>query len=87
MSLEVIKFSADWCQPCKTLLPIFDKIAADTSGVTFSVIDIDQGSEMVASMKISAVPTIVFVKDGSEADRLVGVHKESTIRNKINALL
>jgi len=83
--LKVIRFTADWCSPCKALAPVFDKIEASTHGmVGFAKIDIDQDPMTAQAMGVMAVPTIVFVKDGSVVDVLVGLQKESVIRDTID---
>lgn len=81
--LKVVKFSAEWCGPCKALAPVFDKIEASTAGVDFAKIDIDEDPALAQSMGVMAVPTIVFVKNGGVVDVIVGLQKESVIRNTI----
>jgi len=87
MSLKIIKFSAEWCGPCKTLKPVFDKIVSSMPSVTFQTVDIDEEPELASSMNVRAVPTIVFIKDGEIEYTLVGMHKEELIRERINDLL
>ena len=84
MSLTVIKFEASWCAPCRALAPILKKVASSMSDVTFETIDIDNHPALAQQMKISAVPTVVFVKDGQVVDTLVGLHREQVILDTIN---
>lgn len=87
MSLKVIRFSAAWCGPCVILQPIWDKLASDTDGVDFVSVDIDNDTELASQYRISAVPTILFIKDGAVVDSLIGLHKEADIRSTIDSLV
>ena len=86
MTLKVTKFSATWCGPCKTMQPVFDKVAGSTDDVEFSDIDIDDNPELATSMNVMAVPTIVFTKDDVIVDTIVGLAAEQVLRNKIEEL-
>lgn len=86
MTLKVTKFSAVWCGPCKTMQPIFDKVAGSTDGVEFEDVDIDEQPELATSMNVMAVPTIVFAKDDVVLDILVGLSAEQKLRDKIDEL-
>jgi len=66
MSVEVLKFSATWCGPCRVLA----QTLKDVEGITN--IDIDKDRETPAKYGIRSVPTIVFLKDGKEVHRQSG---------------
>ena len=87
MNLKVIKFSAIWCGPCKTLQPIWDQLVDDVSGVEFVSVDIDDEPKLVSRYSVSAVPTILFIKDGTVIDSLIGLHKEADIRAKVDQIV
>ena len=84
--LKVIKFSADWCGPCRALKPVWEKIVSGTKDVEFEAINIDVDSEKATQFKIQAIPTLVFLKDGVEVDRMLGLVKEKEILDTINKL-
>lgn len=88
MSLKVLKFGAVWCPPCQALKPIIEKLAEEMEDVEFVSVDIDDESkiELVTKYKITAVPTMIFLKDDVVADSMVGLHKESVIKAKIEEL-
>ena len=59
--IEVIKFSATWCGPCKV-------VAKQLDGLDYTDIDIDNDQEGLARKTgIRNVPTLIFMKDGVEA--------------------
>ena len=66
MSIEVLKFSATWCGPCRVLA----QTLKDVEGITN--IDIDKDSETPKKSGIRSVPTMVFLKDGKEVHRQSG---------------
>ena len=66
MNIEVLKFSATWCGPCRVLA----QTLKDVEGITN--IDIDKDSETPKKYGIRSVPTMVFLKDGKEVHRQSG---------------
>jgi thioredoxin 1 len=66
MNVEVLKFSASWCGPCRVLA----QTLKDVEGITN--IDIDKDMETARKYGIRSVPTMVFLKDGKEVHRQSG---------------
>jgi thioredoxin 1 len=66
MNIEVLKFSASWCGPCRVLA----QTLKDVEGITN--IDIDKDMETARKYGIRSVPTMVFLKDGKEVHRQSG---------------
>lgn len=66
MNIEVLKFSATWCGPCRVLA----QTLKDVDGITN--IDIDKDHETPRKYGIRSVPTLVFLKDGKEVHRQSG---------------
>ena len=81
--LEVKRFSAAWCGPCRALAPMMEGIKAEYSDVVFEIIDVDVDHEQASIYAIRSVPTVIFVKDGVEVDRLIGVNAKLAYENKI----
>lgn len=68
----LVDFWASWCGPCKMLSPIIDEIAQTVSNVKFCKINVDEQEELAKDYNISAIPTLLFFKDGLVADKSVG---------------
>ncbi len=84
----VIDFWATWCGPCRRLAPVIEELAAQYDGkVTIGKCDIEENVELTEKFGIMNVPTVVFLKGGQEADRLVGVAGKNIYEEKINSLL
>tara|TARA_R110002072_G_scaffold91704_1_gene204450 strand:- start:360 stop:605 length:246 start_codon:yes stop_codon:yes gene_type:complete len=78
--IEVLKFSATWCGPCKML----SKVLENVEGITN--VDIDTEMEIARENKVRSVPTIVFKKDGKEEHRQVGLMSKSQYDEILNKL-
>ena len=66
MKIEVLKFSAAWCGPCRVL----SNTLKDVEGIT--QVDIDTNMETARKYGIRSVPTMVFLKDDKEVHRISG---------------
>ena len=83
--LEVKKFEADWCGPCKALKPILENVSSKFGNtVNFSYINIDEQFEVAQKYHVSSVPPVIIEKNGVEINRLVGVQSELAYTNSIN---
>jgi thioredoxin 1 len=80
MSIEVLKFSANWCTPCKVL----SATLKDAEGL--KEIDIDKNRELTAEYGVRSVPTLVFLQDGKEVERKTGLMSMSQYEEIINRL-
>ena len=84
----LVDFWATWCGPCKRLGPIIEELAAEYDGkVIVGKCDIEENDELTDQFGIMNVPTVVFLKDGKEVDRVVGLAMKNVYQDKLNALL
>ena len=84
----LVDFWATWCGPCKRLGPIIEEIAAEYDGKAIvGKCDIEENDELTEQFGIMNVPTVVFLKDGKEVDRVVGLAMKNVYQDKLNALL
>jgi thioredoxin 1 len=85
--IEVIKFGADWCGPCRMISPIIEnlknKYNQEDSDVQITSIDIDQNPEFAREYKIQSIPAFVFKKEGKLISKKTGVLSESQIEDLI----
>lgn len=70
--MQFLKFSAEWCGPCKTLAPILSQISDETR-IPISNVDVDLDPSYAAQWSVVSVPTTVLLDDtGMEILRVVG---------------
>ncbi len=69
----IVDFSAIWCGPCKMMEPVLEDASEKFAGdFNFYQIDIDSASNLAEKYLISAVPTIIAFKNGTEISRTMG---------------
>lgn len=85
-NLTVVKFSADWCGPCRTLAGIMDDVTPDYQNVNFIEIDVegDGMDEIVSNYSIRNIPVLAFVKNGKLLNKNVGLVDKVKITELIN---
>ncbi|SNX82756.1 related to Thioredoxin [Melanopsichium pennsylvanicum] len=80
----LVDFFATWCQPCKLLSPALRKVATqpDVVGgkqVDLVTIDVDIHQDIAREFKVSAMPTVVAMKNGKVLDGFVGMLPEKKV--------
>lgn len=84
----VIKFSAEWCGPCKALKPILDDLSTQyCDKVKFVEIDVEDSNELTVEYKVRNVPTIFYIKNGEIKDKSVGTVNKQVLTDKITNLI
>lgn len=78
--LVVIDFWAPWCGPCKFYSPVFEQVAGTVEGVKFAKLNTDEWTEGATQYNVQGIPTTLFLKDGEEVDRLVGIQSVEDIQ-------
>ncbi|CAH8268818.1 unnamed protein product [Arabidopsis lyrata] len=68
----VVNFSAPWCVPCKKIEPVFRELASRYPSMIFVTVDVEELAEFSNEWNVEATPTVVFLKDGRQMDKLVG---------------
>lgn len=75
----VVKFSAQWCSPCKALSPLFDKVASKYPNVKVYLIDIDHNGDVTNDFGVRGIPMIFLIKNKQVVKTLTGMQDEATI--------
>ncbi len=80
----IVDFWATWCNPCKQLTPILEKIVMQMSGkVKLVKIDIDQNQSLAQQMQIQSVPTVLAFFEGKPINGFAGMKSEEEVLNFI----
>ncbi|WP_334093121.1 thioredoxin [Helicobacter typhlonius] len=86
--VALVDFWAPWCNPCKMLSPVIDKLAESYEGkAKICKVNVDNESELSKRFGIRNIPTILFFKDGEIKEQVTGAKSEDDIRAKLDTLL
>lgn len=84
----LVDFWAEWCGPCRVIGPLVKEIAEDYQDkVIVGKVDVDSNPAISAKYGIRNIPTVLFFKNGTVADKQVGAVPKGNLVNKVEALL
>ncbi|MEZ6130460.1 MAG: thioredoxin [Planctomycetaceae bacterium] len=77
----VVDFWAEWCQPCRQLMPILEKLANEFDGRFILVkINVDEQPELAGAFGVQSIPFVIAMIDGQPVSQLPGVLPEPKLR-------
>ena len=78
----IVDFWATWCNPCKQLTPILEKVVLQMNGkVKLVKVDIDQNQSLAQQMQIQSVPTVLAFFEGKPINGFAGMKSEEEVLN------
>ena len=84
----VVDFWAEWCQPCRILGPILEKLAVEYQGrFVLAKADTERLSDIAAGFGVRSIPAVFAIKGGQVVDSFVGVLPEPTLRAWIDRIM
>jgi putative thioredoxin len=84
----LVDFWAPWCEPCKQLTPILEKVVKSFGGkVRLVKVNIDQNQALAGQLRIQSIPTVYAFRDGRPLDGFQGAQPESAVRAFVERLL
>ncbi|SHM26455.1 thioredoxin [Cryptosporangium aurantiacum] len=84
----VIDFWAEWCQPCKQLSPVLEKLAAEADGAwVLAKIDIDANPRLAQAFRVQSIPFVLAIVNGQPVDAFAGVQPEANLRQWLAAIV
>lgn len=81
----LLDFWADWCGPCKMLMPIIEDVASEVADAKICKINVDEEPDLASKYKIMSIPTLMVVKNGEVVKTEVGVQSKSKIKEMLEA--
>ena len=77
--LLLVDFWAEWCGPCKSMHPIFSRMAKKYKSVRFARVNVDNAQDIAMRYGVQSIPTFIMFKDGEVANTMVGAVGEPGI--------
>jgi len=84
----LIDFWADWCAPCKSLMPILEKLANEYAGAfLLAKVNADEMGMISSQFGVRSLPTVILMKDGQPIDGFAGALPEKEVRELLEKYL
>lgn len=84
----LVDFWADWCAPCKTLMPMLEKLANEYNGsFLLAKVNADEMNMISGQFGVRSLPTVMLIKDGEPLDGFAGALPEKQVREFLEKYL
>ncbi|MDC7293262.1 MULTISPECIES: thioredoxin [unclassified Butyrivibrio] len=84
----LVDFYADWCGPCKMMMPVVEKLAEAYDGkVKVGKVNSDENNQLAAKYGIMSIPSFLIIKNGEVVDSAMGAMPMDTLAKKLDAVL
>ena len=81
----LVDFFASWCNPCKTISPILEKIEKEYKGKFILVkINVDKNKDLAEKYNILSIPNLKLFKNAKIVEELIGLVPDSVIKKALN---
>ncbi len=75
----LLDFYADWCGPCKMVLPIIDQIAQENPQYLVCKVNVDEEPELAEKFGVMSIPALFVIKDGKIVNQSSGARPKAQI--------
>jgi len=80
----LVDFWAEWCGPCRAIIPTLDQLAADYEGkLTVAKVNVDQSRELAQQFGVRSIPFLLIIKEGKVVEQMVGALSKPEFVKKI----
>ena len=81
----LVDFWAEWCGPCKSLVPLLDELADEYDGrVKIAKVNVDENQDLAAKYGVTAIPSLLFFKDGDVVDQIRGLRSKRDLKESLD---
>ena len=80
----LLDFYADWCGPCRMILPIVEEIAGERDDIVVAKINVDDEPELAERFGVFSIPTLVVMKNGEVVNKSSGARPKDQILALLN---
>ncbi len=84
----LVDFWAEWCGPCKMLVPVLEELAGDYDGkLKIAKVNVDNNPSLAQRYKVRSIPNLILIKDGEQVGQIVGALPKGELKDRIDNLL
>lgn len=84
----LVDFFADWCGPCRALVPIIEELITEYEGkIKIGKVDVDEHGSTASKYEVMSIPTLILFKDGTVVEKITGFQSKDVLQQKLNALI
>jgi thioredoxin 1 len=84
----LVDFWAEWCGPCKMLVPTLEEIGKDYTGrLKIAKLNVDDAPDVARRFEVMSIPTLILFKDGEPSLRIVGAKGKGQLLQEIDPFL
>jgi putative thioredoxin len=84
----IVDLWAEWCEPCKQLSPVLEKLAAEADGRwVLAKVDVDANPQLSAALRVQSIPMVIAVIAGQMVDGFLGALPEAQVREWLAQVL
>ena len=81
-----VDFWAQWCGPCRSFAPVYEKAALANTDIVFAKVDTEAEQGLAGSFQISSIPTLMAIRDGVVLYSQAGALPQEGLDNLISAI-
>src|SRR5688572_2513787 len=82
----IVDFYADWCGPCKMIVPALEEIAGELQGkAKVAKVNVDDHAALAQRYNIQSLPTLLYFQGGEVVNQLIGAAGKKVILSKLES--